>query len=115
MRSGGDDDRFGAMPFFLGDHGPQVILRFQARDFGALEFGALIRRLTLHRWAEIVAGYSVGEAGKVFDLLDADQMAAGDIGFQHQRGKAMARSEQAGSQPGEAGADDYDVVVCHDF
>src|SRR5262249_33779443 len=79
----------------------------------APEFRALIRRLALHRWAEIVAGYSVGKAWKVLDFLDADQMATGDIVFQDECREAVARGEQASSKTGEAGADDYDIIVGH--
>jgi len=65
---------------------------------GALKFRSLIRRLPLHVWAQSVPGYAVREARKIFDFLDADQMTAGNISFQHQSGKAMARGEQAGGQ-----------------
>ena len=86
-------------------------MRFYALDLDALEFRSLFPRLALHGWAEIVAGYSVREARKVFNLLNADQMSARDIGFQNQRGKAMAHGEQAGSQATEPRANDYDVMV----
>jgi hypothetical protein len=32
--------------------------------------------------AEVVAGDAVGEAGEVLDLLDVDEVAAGDDGFE---------------------------------
>ncbi len=88
-------------------------MRFYALDLDALEFRSLFPRLALHSWAEIIAGYSVREAREVFNLLNADQMSARDIGFQNQRGKAMARGEQPGSQATEPRANDYYVVVCH--
>jgi len=59
------------------------------------------------------AGDSVRKAGKIFDLLDADQMAAGDVAFQHQRGKAVARGEQSRGQSSEPGAHNYNVIICH--
>lgn len=86
---------------------------FNAPDLDALEFRSLIRRLALHRRAQIVSGYAVRETGKIFDLLNADQMAARDISFQNQRGKAIACCEQAGSQAAEPRADDCDVIVRH--
>ena len=56
---------------------------FHAFDFDSLKFRSLIRRLPLHVRTQIIAGYAVRKSREVFDFLEVDQMAAGNIGFQH--------------------------------
>ena len=72
--------------------------------------GAGFFGLLLDGGAEVVAGDAVGEAGEVLDLLDVDQVAAGDERFEDESGAAVAGGEQAGGEAGESAAD-YDDVV----
>jgi hypothetical protein len=89
---------------------PEAVRRAEGRDFGELELGAGFLGLLLDGGAEVVAGDAVGETGKVLDLLDVDQVAAGDDGFEDEDGEAVAGGEQAGGEAGESAADDDEVV-----
>jgi hypothetical protein len=113
LRSGGHDQGFGVMPIFIGHYGPEPILRFQTGNFRALKLRSLIRRLPLHSWTEIETRDAVGESRKVFDLLNADEMAAGNIAFQDECRQAIARGEKPGSEPGQTGTNYNNVIVGH--
>src|ERR687891_38628 len=101
------------MPFFWCDDTPKALLCFKPLNFRSLKFRSLIRRLSLQVRAQLVAGDSVWESGKVFNFLDVDQMPARDICFYHQGRKAMAGSKQGCGQAGKARTNDDNVIVGH--
>src|SRR4029078_10125502 len=103
------------MPFLIREHGPEWTFGVQVLHFGALKLSTVICGLALNRRAEIIPGNAVRKTGKVFDLFDADQVAAGNVGFEHEGRKPMACGEQAGGEAGKAGARYYDVIIGHDL
>src|SRR6185436_17011621 len=102
------------MPFFIRNHQPERTFRMQIFNLSALKLGPLICGLTLHRRAEVITGNAVRKSRKVLDLFDADQVAAGNVGFEHKSRQTVSRSKQASGEAGEAGAHYDDVVVRHD-
>ena len=97
--AGGDDDGGGEVGGVRGDDAPDASVltsALEGGDFGELEAGAGALGLFLDGGAEVVAGDAVGEAGEVLDLLDVDEVAAGDDGFEDDGGVAIAGGEQAG-------------------
>jgi len=85
----------------------------QVFNLSALKLGPLICGLTLHRRAEVITGNALWKSRKVLDLFDADQVAAGNVGFEHESLQTVSRSKQASGETGEAGAHYYDIVVAH--
>ena len=86
----------------------------QIFNLSALKLGTVICGLTLHRRTEVITGNAVWKSRKVFDLFDADQVAAGNVGFEHESRKSVARGEQTRGEASEAGAHYDDVVISHD-
>ena len=86
----------------------------QIFNLSALKLGTVICGLTLHRRAEVITGNAVWKSRKVLDLFDADQVAAGNVGFEHKSRQTVSRSKQASGEAGEAGAHYDDVVISHD-
>src|SRR5690349_24885012 len=99
------------MPLLIRNHGPEWTFRTQIFNLSALKLGPLICGLTLHRRAEVITGDAVGKSRKVLDLFDADQVAARNIGFEHESRQTVSRSKQTSGQAGETGTHYYDIVV----
>ena len=110
-RPRGDDDGACHDLARIRDHEPVVALLFEAAHLARLEGAAGVHDLLLEPRDELEAGHALREAGEVLDPLGVQHGAARAQGIQQDRASALPRAEERGGEPGEASAEDGDLVV----